>query len=203
MCIARWPALVFAQHCEEIMRETISEQYAQQLKQLHSATESFGVGNVTAKHYPMIEKLIEKRNFGSVLDYGCGKGHFVHHLRGKMPALRIEGFDVASDEFSVMPADRFDMTVCLDVLEHVEFGALANVFADIRDHTNKVFICSIANYPAGKKLPDGRNAHVTQMPFGYWFSLLSNFFRVDQFLRTGKAEGLFVCSTLSTTMDWR
>jgi len=186
-----------------IMRQTVSEEYAQQLKQLHSASEAFGVGNVTAKHYPMIEKLIEKRKFNSVLDYGCGKGHFVHHLREKAPGLQVDGFDVASDEFAVLPAGQFDMTVCLDVLEHVEFGAVSNVFSEIRERTRKVFVCSIANYPAGKKLPDGRNAHVTQMPFGYWFTLLSGFFRVDQFLRTGKGEGLFVCTPISTTMDWR
>jgi len=185
------------------MKATVSEEYAQQLKQLHSASEAFGVGNVTAKHYPMIRKLIEKRQFSSVLDYGCGKGHFIDHLCEKMPHLHVDGFDVASDKYAVMPTQKFDMTVCLDVLEHVEFGALANVFDEIRSHTDKIFICSIANYPAGKNLPDGRNAHVTQMPFGYWFSLLSGFFRVDQFLRTGKAEGLFVCSPLSTNMDWR
>jgi hypothetical protein len=66
-----------------------------------------------------------------------------------------------------------------------------------------MFICSVANYPAGKTLPDGRNAHVTQMPFGQWFNILSTFFRVDQFMRTGKAEGLFICASLKTTADWR
>lgn len=185
------------------MRDLVSDNYAAQLKELHAKSESFGVGNVTAKHYPLIQNLIQKRSFGSVLDYGCGKGHFIQFARESMPGLRVEGFDVASDEYAVLPDGKFDVVVCLDVMEHVEFGALSNVLGEIRDRASKVFVCSVANYPAGKKLPDGRNAHVTQMPFSTWFGLFSGFFRVDQFLRTGKAEALFVCSALSTSVDWR
>jgi 2-polyprenyl-3-methyl-5-hydroxy-6-metoxy-1,4-benzoquinol methylase len=185
------------------MRDLASEQYAAQLKQLHANSQSFGVGNVTAKHYPIIKGLIQKRGFGSVLDYGCGKGHFLEFAKENFPGLQAQGFDVASDEYSTLPNEKFDMVVCLDVMEHVEYGALSNVLAEIRDRTSKVFICSVANYPAGKTLPDGRNAHVTQIPFSTWFTLFSGFFRVDQFMRTGKAEGLFICSAMGTSMDWR
>jgi len=185
------------------MSKTVSDTYAAQLKELHNKNQAFGVGNVTAKHYPTIRGIIQKRSFGSVLDYGCGKGHFIKFAQEAMPGLRVEGFDVASDEYAVLPKDVFDMVVCLDVMEHVEFGALSSVLAEIRDRTGKVFVCSVANYPAGKMLPDGRNAHVTQMPFGYWFNMFSCFFRVDQFIRTGKAEGLFICSAMPTNYDWR
>lgn len=185
------------------MSNLASESYAAQLKQLHNKSESFGVGNVTAKHYPLIKNLIQKKNFGSVLDYGCGKGHFIEYVRTNLPGMRVEGFDVASDEYAVMPKDTFDMVVCLDVMEHVEFGAMSHVLSEIRERTGKVFICSVANYPAGKTLPDGRNAHVTQMPFGHWFSLLSGFFQVQQFIRTGNGEGLFICSRLKAGSDWR
>jgi len=133
------------------MREIISSEYASQLKQLHSTNESFGVGNVTAKHYPLIKTLIQKKRLSSALDYGCGKGHFIAYAKESIPGLRVEGFDVASEQFSVLPNGKFDMTICLDVMEHVEFGALSNVLAEIRDRTDKVFVCSVANYPAGKK----------------------------------------------------
>jgi SAM-dependent methyltransferase len=185
------------------MRDLISQDYALQLKQLHAKSKEFGIGNVTAKHYPMIKTLIQKRGFGSVLDYGCGKGHFIEFAKTSFPGLRVEGFDVASEEYSKLPDSKFDMVVCLDVMEHVEFGALSNVLAEIRDRTSKLFICSVANYPAGKNLPDGRNAHVTQIPFSTWFTVFSAFFRIDQFVRTGKAEGVFVCSLLNTGSDWR
>jgi 2-polyprenyl-3-methyl-5-hydroxy-6-metoxy-1,4-benzoquinol methylase len=185
------------------MRDLASEEYASQLKQLHASSQNFGVGSVTAKHYPMIGGLIKKRSFISVLDYGCGKGHFINYARENFPSLQVSGFDVASDEYATLPDHKFDLVVCLDVMEHVEFGALSNVLSEIRDRTGKVFICSVANYPASKTLPDGRNAHVTQMPFSSWFSFFSGFFRVDQFLRTGKAEGLFICASMGTGNDWR
>jgi 2-polyprenyl-3-methyl-5-hydroxy-6-metoxy-1,4-benzoquinol methylase len=185
------------------MSDLASEGYAKQLKQLHDSSQAFGVGNVTAKHYPVIKNLIQKKSFGSVLDYGCGKGHFLQYARQTFPGLRVEGFDVASDEYGVLPDGLFDMVVCLDVMEHVEFGAMSHVLSEIRSRVGRVFVCSVANYPAGKTLPDGRNAHVTQMPFGQWFTIFSTFFRVDQFMRTGKGEGLFICSSIATSADWR
>ena len=185
------------------MREVASEAYAAQLKELHGKSAAFGVGNVTSKHYKTILNVVEKKGFTSILDYGCGKGHFIEYAKEKIPSVRVAGYDVASDEYGTLSPDSFDLTICLDVMEHVEFGALANVLSEIRDHTSHCFICSVANYPAAKLLSDGRNAHVTQMPFGYWFNLFSMYFRVDQFIRTGKAEGLFVGSRLKMQSDWR
>jgi len=185
------------------MRDLASDSYAAQLKELHAKNESFGVGNVTAKHYPLLKNLIQKRGYTSVLDYGCGKGNFIQFMQGNLPEVRVDGFDIASEDYPNLPNEKFDLVVCLDVMEHVEFGAISNVLAEIRDRSKKSFVCSVANYPAAKKLSDGRNAHVTQIPFATWFSLLSAFFRVDQFLRTGKAEGIFVCSVLNTSNDWR
>lgn len=185
------------------MKKVVSEQYREQLKQLHEQHDKFGVGSVTAKHYPMIGKLIKQQNYQSVLDYGCGKGHFIEHLQEKFPMVAVHGFDVANEAYPSLPDEAVDLVVSLDVMEHVEFGLLSNVLSEIRSRTKQAFVCSVANYPAGKILPDGRNAHVTQMPFGQWFTLLSLHFRVDQFLRTGKGEGVFICGVLSAKADWR
>lgn len=185
------------------MREVATKAYAAQLKKLHEDSGGFGVGSVTKKHYKTIQSLAEKREFGTLLDYGCGKGDFLDFAQKNMPNLTTHGYDVASDQYSNLPSGEFDLVISLDVMEHVEFGSISNVLSEIRDRTGKVFLCSVANYPAVKKLSDGRNAHVTQMPFGNWFSLFSAFFRVDQFIRTAKAEGLFVCSRLKEGADWR
>jgi len=183
--------------------KTISNEYQEQLRDLHRNVNSFGIGGSTSKHYQSIEALIKKFQCQSVLDYGCGKGHFLNHVSNNFPQIKIHGYDVANEAFSELPEHAVDLTVCLDVLEHVEFGALAEVFAEIREKTNNLFFCSIACYPASKTLPDGRNAHITQMPFGFWFSLLSQFFRVDQFKRTSPGEAVFICRKLRLTDDWR
>lgn len=187
------------------MSKLISEDYASQLKQLHNNSEAFGAGGITVKHYPLIKNLILQNNVGSILDYGCGKGHFIEYVKTNMPGVRIEGFDVASEQYAKLPEGKFDLVVCLDVMEHVEFGALSHVLSEIRQRAGKIFVCSVANYPAKKKLSDGRNAHVTQLPFGYWFTLLSGFFKVLKFTVTGEGdqEAIFICSKLRQTADWR
>jgi 2-polyprenyl-3-methyl-5-hydroxy-6-metoxy-1,4-benzoquinol methylase len=187
------------------MSNLISENYASQLKQMHNNLETFGAGGMTAKHYPLIKNLVLKNNVRSILDYGCGKGHFIEYAQANFPGVRVEGFDVASEKYAKLPDGKFDMVVCLDVMEHVEFGALSNVLSEIRQRDGKLFFCSVANYPAQKKLSDGRNAHVTQLPFGYWFTLFSGFFKVQKFSITGEddQEAIFICSKLRQVGDWR
>jgi 2-polyprenyl-3-methyl-5-hydroxy-6-metoxy-1,4-benzoquinol methylase len=187
------------------MNNLISENYAAQLKQLHNDSEAFGAGGITVKHYPMIKAMALKNNVGSILDYGCGKGHFIGYANANLPGMRVEGFDVALEKYANLPDGKFDLVVCLDVMEHVEFGALSHVLNEIRQRTGKIFICSVANYPAMKSLSDGRNAHVTQLPFAYWFTLFSGFFKVMKFTVTGEhdKEAIFICSKLNETADWR
>jgi 2-polyprenyl-3-methyl-5-hydroxy-6-metoxy-1,4-benzoquinol methylase len=179
-----------------------SDQYKQELSQLHEQTK-FGQGVVTAKHYPLICELVIKKKCSSILDYGCGKGHFLDYASQKLEGVKAEGFDVANSKYSLMPHGQFDMVTCLDVLEHIEYGFLSNVLHEIQGKTKKYFFCSIANYPAGKKLSDGRNAHLIQVPFGYWFTTLSTFFRVDRFHRSAFGEGVFICTPLTEKHDWR
>ncbi len=187
------------------MNKLISDGYVAELKKLHSNAEGFGSGLKTTQHYSLIKNLVLKNNISSVLDFGCGKGNFINYAKENLPGVKVEGFDVASEKYSILPNDEFDMVVCLDVMEHVEFGSLSHVLSEIRQRTGKLFICSVANYPANRKLSDGRNAHVTQLPFAYWFSLLSGFFKVLKFTttRSGDDEAIFICKKLNQTTDWR
>jgi len=184
--------------------ELSSEEYKDQLKKLHQNDKLFGKGTVTSRHYSSIEKFIEGKKILSLLDYGCGKGDLINHMRLKFSEHTIAGFDIASDEYSQKPDEKFDLVTCMDVLEHVEYGSLTNVLGDIKNYCGKYFICSIANYPAKKTLEDGRNAHITQLPFSAWFAILSTQFRIDQFTRTHLVgEAIFICKPLQLRSDWR
>jgi len=185
---------------EKNNRDTMD--YNSQLKKLHE-NPGFGVGKQTEKHYKKIFNVLQARKVKSVLDYGCGKGNFLKAVKDSFPSIKTVGYDIANEEFSKLPDERFEVTVCLDVMEHIEYGSINKVLQQIRNRTEKVFICSIANYPARAILPDGRNAHITQMPFGYWFTTLSGFFRVDDFMRTQPQEALFMCSAMAPNADWR
>jgi 2-polyprenyl-3-methyl-5-hydroxy-6-metoxy-1,4-benzoquinol methylase len=185
------------------MRKLASKEYISELSQLHKENTIFGTGSVTKKHYSKIEQIIKKGDLKTVLDYGCGKGDFIKYLAEALPNISTDGFDIANKEYAELKPKSYDLVVALDVLEHIEFGLLTNVLSEIRMRTNNTFFCTIANYPARKILSDGRNAHLIQLPFGNWFSILSCFFQVNQFLRTGLQEGLFICSKLGSNADWR
>lgn len=66
----------------------------------------------------------------TVLDVGCGKGHFLRHLHAQRPDLTLTGVDLAANEntngIRYLPGDimaldpgRFDAVVSLAVIEHV------------------------------------------------------------------------------------
>jgi 2-polyprenyl-3-methyl-5-hydroxy-6-metoxy-1,4-benzoquinol methylase len=67
---------------------------------------------------------------GSVLDIGCGRGGFLHHVHSKRPDVQLTGVDYSSNQDEVIRflqgdalkvdiSDRFDLVVSLAVIEHV------------------------------------------------------------------------------------
>ena len=82
--------------------------------------------------------VLAGRDFGTVLDVGCGKGAFTSHL--KRPGNHVVGIDVsdtaiakararypeiefrrlAADELSELPARRFDLVVAMEILSYLE-----------------------------------------------------------------------------------
>jgi len=185
------------------MNKFASNEYIEQLRKLHEDNDKFGVGAQTSKHYDQIAKIIKIKQIKTVLDYGCGKGHFISYIKEKFPDVNIVGYDIANPIYSENPSGQFDLVVCLDVMEHIEFGLLSDVLTDIKNKTSNIFVTTIANYPAKAQLPDGRNAHLIQIPFGQWFNIFSSFFRVDQFIRTHPQEGVFITTKHNTNADWR
>jgi SAM-dependent methyltransferase len=85
--------------------------------------------NPNVKLFASIAKTIPRG--ASVLDVGCGRGHFLRYLREHRADLRLSGIDLSLNEpsdgiryyrgdFLTMPFDeRFDAVVSLAVIEHV------------------------------------------------------------------------------------
>lgn len=61
---------------------------------------------------------------------------------------------------------------CIDVLEHIEPDCLDAVLDDMRRCTLNGIFLTIHCFPAGKTLPDGRNAHLIQQPTHWWLPKL-------------------------------
>ena len=70
------------------MEKTISEEYVQQLSQLHDEKASFG----DAKGLKAIKNGLKNLN-QSIIDYGCGKGGVVPALKENYSSADTIGYD--------------------------------------------------------------------------------------------------------------
>ena len=70
-----------------------------------------------------------------------------------------------------MPTSVFDLVYSADVLEHIEFEDIENTLNTVMDLTTCKHIHIIDLSPAKKKLPDGRNAHVSLLNKEEWINI--------------------------------
>jgi 2-polyprenyl-3-methyl-5-hydroxy-6-metoxy-1,4-benzoquinol methylase len=149
----------------------ISDEYKEMNSQLHETRNDYGVGG--HRWGSTLLDLCKSMNTVDVLDYGCGKGT----LQRSMPTLNVFNYDPAIPGFDEEP-DAHDLVICTDVLEHVEPDCLDDVLDHIAEKTNLTAFLNIATRPAVKTLADGRNAHLIQEPFEWWFPKLAERFEI-------------------------
>jgi cyclopropane fatty-acyl-phospholipid synthase-like methyltransferase len=173
-------------------------EYGKMYRALHRSDKVFRGHSIKAA-LPTICSLVRMYKPRSLLDYGCGKGRQytedkVHEQwGGLMPTL----YDVGVDEFSAKPAGPFDGLICTDVLEHIAEEDLHDVLADIfsylpkRDDGGTSFVALyIACRPAKKKrLPDGRNVHLTVKPPSWWTATIAQHSQQHVAMAVGFDEG--------------
>lgn len=168
------------------MNQLISDDYLEQNIELHKIQPTYGCSGW--QYRDAVLELCATFSTEDVLDYGAGKGT----LAEKMP-WPIAQYDPAIPEISAWPYDH-DIVVCGDVLEHIEPELLGNVLAHIRDVTKLAAYFVIGTRPAGKNLPDGRNAHLIQKPAEWWANQLGlSGFAITSSGTGRKAEAIFTC----------
>jgi SAM-dependent methyltransferase len=155
------------------MSKLISDEYKEQLAQLHREKEDFGTSS--PMYADSIKYMLSKFKCEDMLDFGCGKAALKKALGIKEGYY---GFDPAIPEYSDVPNPR-DLVVCTDVLEHVELGMVPNVIKELARVTKKVGYFVIHTGPALNVLPDGRNAHITQEPARWWLLRLCKHFNIE------------------------
>ena len=150
-----------------------SKEYISQLQQLHfdrSKPRGFG-GKI--KDLGRFNFFMSEWTVGSLLDYGCGKGHILTHLKETYPNTRCYGYDPALDMFNTLPGKLFDCVFSNDVLEHIEPEYIDNVLIHINQLSSKYVWLRIDTKPARKKLPDGRNAHLILESPEWWMTKIN------------------------------
>ena len=145
-----------------------SKEYIEQLKVVHfdkSRAKGFG-GKI--KSLGRFKFFMSEWNVDSLLDYGCGKGYILSHLKEKYPHVTCHGYDPAIEMFSSIPTEKVACVFSNDVLEHIEPDHINNVLQHIDSLALKYIWLRIDTKPARKILPDGRNAHLILESPEWW-----------------------------------
>lgn len=158
----------------------ISIDYKNSLEQLQSSNSFKGL----LVKYDPVKEFVSTYQPQSIIDYGCARGNLVVQLKKDFPHISIiEGFDPGVPEFSTIKQESYDCLISNDVIEHFEPEFLDSTLMKMETLFTKSAWLIIACYPAKKKLPDGRNAHlVIESPL-WWENKIKNIFTSSKIVK--------------------
>jgi uncharacterized protein YijF (DUF1287 family) len=122
-----------------------------------------------------VKWICNRNQVNNILDYGAGKQTLADQLTQSGFVGNIYSYDPAVAELSSPPKPA-DLVVCTDVLEHIEINDINLILEHICNLTKRYIFIHVPKGPAGKFLPDGRNAHLIQKNLDWWLPLLMNYF---------------------------
>ena len=151
----------------------ITQEYKRLNSILHDDVPGYGTSGY--KKASLIEGVIEQAKAKTLLDYGAGK-QTLKPVLSKLIDYRaydpcIEGID--------SPPEIADVVVCTDVMEHVEPECVDSVLAHVFSLTQKAAVFSICCEVGSRLLVNGKPAHCSVHPAGWWVSKLEQFGKVQ------------------------
>lgn len=136
---------------------------------------------------PAIRQIVKDQNIKHCLDFGCGKARAYslafdiegerhrnfYHATGLEPAC-VYLYDPGLKQFEQPPRQeqKFDLTICTDVLEHIPEQDTDTVLDYLFEKTNKALVISIACHESLTHLKGDVNAHVNVKPAEWWIQKL-------------------------------
>ena len=131
----------------------------------------------------IIKKIIDKNNCKTLLDYGSGKGERYYNKS----YLGSKEYPPLKDFWNIEPKlfdpgvplprpkknEMFDITISIDVLEHIPTQDLRWVINEIFEYSKNIVFINVACYLAAAKLPNGNNAHVSVFDPWWWCGYIS------------------------------
>lgn len=144
----------------------ITPEYQKQQQALHES-KKINYGTTASKYGETVAQMCEVMEIDRLLDYGCGHNRSLMDTFKPNRAVKVQCYDPGVPEFSDLP-EPSQMVVCIDVLEHIEPELLDNVLDHLEELTEEVLFATVHTGPAGKVLPDGRNAHLIQKNYEWW-----------------------------------
>ena len=86
-------------------------------------------GETTSLYADIVKKIIEQNNYRTLLEYGCGKAFYYENkfvLNNKIInslkdywGVEVSLYDPCFEKFSELTTKKSDLTICIDVLEHI------------------------------------------------------------------------------------
>jgi hypothetical protein len=151
----------------------ITPEYRALNAELHARVPAYGTGG--HKWAEVVREIVRETGAKSVLDYGCGKGT----LRAALHPLTVHEYDpaVAGKE---TPPSSAGVVICADVMEHVEPECTDAVIAHLCALASRAVFVVVACREGGKRLADGRPAHIHVQPPAWWHAKFSEFGAFNQ-----------------------
>jgi len=139
-------------------------------------------GRTLATYAKIIKNMIRKNKCESLLDYGCGKAKLYNEEFKTNDAsypnlidywnIKINLYDPCYKIFNKLPKKKVDISICIDVLEHVPAEDTNWILREFMSLTKKITFINIASYPAVALLPNGNNAHINIQSYYWWLEKL-------------------------------
>jgi hypothetical protein len=161
----------------------ISPEYQKQQQAMHDS-KKINYGTVGEQYGEAVGQMIDLMEIDTVLDYGAGRNLSLQKTLKPAREFRYQAYDPGVPELAEDP-DPAELVVSIDVMEHVEPECLEDVLDHLERLTEKVLFATVHTGPAGKLLPDGRNAHLIQKPPEWWLPKLLERFELQGFKARG------------------
>ena len=139
-------------------------------------------GETTSLYADIVKKIIEQNNYRTLLEYGCGKAFYYENkfiLNNKIInslkdywGVEVSLYDPCFEKFSELTTKKSDLTICIDVLEHIPKEDIDWVLEEFFKLTKFMVFINIACEPAVALLPNGKNAHINIQTPKYWHTKL-------------------------------
>jgi hypothetical protein len=145
-------------------------------KQMQAMAASHRFKDKLPKYY-LVQDFLKNESPKSLIDFGCAHGAMITRIKNDFPdILIVDGYDPGVTEYESFPQQQYDCLVSNDVIEHIEPKYLdSNLIAMNTLFTKSAWLV-IACYPAKKKLPDGRNAHISLHTPNWWIEKIKETF---------------------------
>ena len=150
-------------------------------------------GSGQGKEYDFLQHQFAMLKPNSVLDYGAGKGGTTRWLNSLgYPTTAYDPYWPEHNNTTVLDTE-YDALFTADVLEHIELTAIP---WDTFKQLSKQQLHIIDLTPAKKRLPDGRNAHITLLEEDEW---------IEQFHTNmgGNLRMRYTYATPDPNYEWR